>query len=195
MSNRLSAFRSAVLLAVICAQGLPFASAQSGERENGELAAFGAVGFGAGTRPAFGGSAGASFSRYGMGLFEFGFMPMGNHTIQPWPAQSTVKRSVLYDFGVDFHLRIPVRDRWEPYAIIGTGLLWNSVSQNSSDLQGAAVVNHYDQFNGALHTGGGVRYFIGKNWGIRPEAKVIVSKDVYTRLSIGLFIVVPTDWP
>src|SRR4051794_7889405 len=71
MLNRLFSWRATgQLLDGLCILGLSSASAQSGDAENGELTAFGAVASGAGTRPAFGASAGAAFSRYGMGLFE-----------------------------------------------------------------------------------------------------------------------------
>jgi hypothetical protein len=196
MSNqRFRGLASAILLAVCWAAATPFASAQAGDRESGELAVLGGVSWGAGTQAAVSGSAGAAFSRYGMALFDFSFMPMGNHTIQPWPAPASVQRSHLYDFAVDFHVRVPIGNRWEPYGIVGTGLLWNSLNQSSTNAQGVSVIRHYDQFNGALHTGGGVRYFVGRNWGVRSEFKVIVSKDVYTRLSLGCFFVLPSDWP
>ena len=93
MVDRLSLCRNAgTILAVFCAIGLRVASAQAGGLEQGELAVFGGAGMGAGTHGAVGGSAGLAFSRYGMGLFEFSFMPMGNHTIQPWPAPSALPR-------------------------------------------------------------------------------------------------------
>jgi hypothetical protein len=171
------------------------ASAQSGETETGEVTAFGGVGFGAGTQPVGGGSAGVSFSRYGMALIEASFMPMGKYTIQPWPAQSAVQRSFLYDFALDFHVRIPVKARWEPYAILGSSVLWNQLSASGENRRGDAVVNHYNQVNASFNTGAGVRYFVGKNWGLRPEVKVIISKQIYTRVSMGIFYVTPPDWP
>lgn len=179
-------------LALFCALGISLASAQSGDAENGELAAFGAVGLGAGTQPVGGGSAGVAFSRHGMVLFDFSFMPMGKNTLQGWPAATTVQRSNLYDFAIDFHVRVPVNDRWEPYAIIGNGLLWNSVSATS---EAVPASRHYHQFNWGVHTGGGVRYFVGKNWGVRPEVKVIITRNIYTRISMGIFYVTPPDWP
>ena len=188
MLYRLSSWHAAgPLLAVFCILGPSVGSAQSGDPEHGELAAFGAVATGAGTQPVVGASAGAAFSRYGMGLFEFSFMPLGRNTIQPWPDPATLRSSLLYDFAVEFHVRIPVKDRWEPYAIAGTGLLWNVVKQDAG--------RNFNQFNAALHTGGGVRCFVGKSWGFRPEVKVIVSKAVYTRVSLGVFYVTPPDWP
>jgi hypothetical protein len=190
MSHRRFAWRAAVILAVATA-----VHAQSGEPDPGELAVLGGATLGAGTHAAVAGSAGLAFSRYGMGLFTFTFMPLGHNTIQPWPAPSTVDRSFVYDFGVDFHVRIPVKPRFAPYLIVGSGLLWDTVRQHTVDASGAPVVRHFDQFNAALHTGGGMRYYIGEKWGIRPEVKVIVSKQVYTQVMIGFFYVTPPDWP
>jgi len=190
MSQGRFAWRATMIMAVAIA-----AHAQSGDPDPGELAVLGGGTFGAGTHGAVAGSAGLAISRYGMGMFNFTFMPIGNHTIQPWPDRSTVDRSFVYDFGVDFHIRIPIRHRWAPYAIVGGGLLWDTVRQNTVNFRDTPVVRHYDQFNGALHTGGGVRYYVGESWGIRPEVKVIVSKQIYTQVMMGFFYVTPAGWP
>jgi hypothetical protein len=171
------------------------AFAQSGETDVGELAGLGGPSFGLGTQGAVMGSAGIPISRYGVALFETTFMSIGQHTIRPFPAPSTVNQSYLYDFGVDFHIRIPVRERLAPYGIVGTGLLWNTVRQNTVDSSDVAIVKHYNQVNGVLHTGAGLRYYVGKNWGIRPEVRVIVSKQVYTQVLMGVFYVMPPGLP
>jgi len=69
------------------------------------------------------------------------------------------------------------------------------VRQHTVDSNGAALVRHYDQINGALHTGAGVRYYVRPSWGIRSEVKVIVSKEVYTQILMGVFYVTPSNWP
>ena len=176
------------------------AFAQFGGSDHGELSARGGIAFGGGSggigaQPLVAGSAGAAFSRYAMVLLDTSYMPLGQHTIQGWPARETVDRSHLLDFAIDFHIRIPIKERMAPYAIVGAGLLWNMVRQNTSGAAGIPVTNHYDQFNGALHTGGGLRYYVGENWGFRPEVKVMVSKQVYTCVSFGVFYVVPAFWP
>ena len=172
------------------------ASAQSGETDgSGEVAVLGGGAFGIGGRPAVMGSAGVAISRYGMLMVDTSFNPMGSYTIQPWPARSTVDRSLLYDFGLDFHVRIPVGERWAPYGIAGVGLLWDLVRQHTVDAQGQSLVNHFNQFNGAFHTGAGLRYYVGKTWGIRPEVRVIVSKQIYTQVMMGIFYVTPPNWP
>jgi len=175
----------------------PAAFAQSGDESAGEVAALGGAAFGgaSGTQGTVTGGAGLAFSRHGMVMVDTMFMPLGNRTIQSWPDRNTVDRSFLLDFGLDFHIRFPVKPRFAPYAIAGTGLLWGLLRQDTVDRFGRPLVRHFDQFNGALHTGGGVRYYIGDTWGIRPEVKVIVSKHVYTVVQMGIFWVAPPNWP
>jgi hypothetical protein len=194
-NNRLVCHGAACLLAVVWGSIPPRAFAQAGETNVGEVAALGGGVFGAGGHGSATGSAGVAFSRYGMVLFDTSYIPMGRRTIQPWPDPSTINRSLTIDFGFDFNIRVPIKHRWEPYGILGAGVLWNLVRQNTVDKHGIPVVRHFDQWNGALHTGGGLRYYIGHSWGIRPECRVIVSKHVYTQLMVGIFYVTPPDWP
>jgi hypothetical protein len=173
------------------------ASAQSTETEEGEgeVSVLGGATFASGAHAAVTASAGSVISRYGMVLLETTFMPLGNSSIQPWPARSTINRSFVYDFGLNFHVRIPINERWAPYGIVGAGVLWDLVRQHTVDSQGVLIVKHWDQVNGAFHTGAGLRYYIGKNWGIRPEVKVIASKQIYTQVTLGIFYVTPSEWP
>jgi hypothetical protein len=169
--------------------------AQAGDYDVGEVAGLGGGVFGGGTHGSATGSAGVAFSRHGMVLVDTSYIPMGSRTLQGWPDRSTVARSYTIDFGLDFHIRFPIKRRWEPYGIVGTGVLWNLVRQNTFDKRGVPLVRHFDQWNGAGHTGGGLRYYIGDHWGIRPECRVIVSTHVYTQLMFGIFYVTPPDWP
>jgi hypothetical protein len=173
----------------------PTAAFAQSETDVGEVSALGGGSFGTGAQPAAMGSAGVAFSRHGMALFETSYMPLGSYTIQPWPARATVARSYLIDFGVDFHVRVPVGERWAPYGIVGTGLLWNILRQETVDANGVAFGRRFYQFNGALHTGGGVRFYVRKWWGIRSEVRVTVSKQVYSQLLAGIFYVTPSTWP
>ena len=192
--HKLASYIPVTVLAGVLWVAPPGAFAQY-ETDVGEVAALGGGSVGSGAQPVVMGSAGVAFSRYGMAFFETSFMPLSHHTIQPWPARSTVARSYLLDFGVDFHVRIPVGERWAPYGIVGTGLLWDIIHQDTVDSQGLALGRRFYQFNGALHTGGGVRYYVRKWWGIRSEVRVTVSKQVYTQLLAGFFYVTPSTWP
>jgi hypothetical protein len=197
MSNRRSLRLAAgMLVTALWVLSAPGALGQSDDPSAGEVSALGGATLGGiGTRPTVTGGAGVAFSRYGMALVETTFLPLGDHTIQNWPARNTVDRSYLLDFGVDFHIRVPITYRFAPYGIAGTGLLWNFFRQDTFTRTGVPLTRHFSQFNGALHTGGGVRYYIRENWGIRPEVKVIVSKQVYTTISLGIFYVTPPNWP
>jgi hypothetical protein len=190
------AWRARVGPIAVFACAITGAFAQAGQTDVGEISGFGGFTLGTGgTHAAVGGGAGIAVSRYGMMLFETSFMPLGHSTIQGWPAQSAVTRSHLWDFALDSHIRVPIKDRWEPYVILGTGILWNVVRQQAVNANGAAVTYNLDQFNGVFHTGAGLRYYVGRSWGIRPEVKVIVTQRTYTRLSIGIFYVTPPEWP
>src|SRR5215475_8251849 len=116
----------------------------------GEIAAMGgvAVGGASGTQGTGTGSAGVAFSRHGMALIDTLFMPLGSRTIQNWPDRATVNRSYLLDFGLDFHIRFRADGRWSPYAIAGTGLLWNLIRQDTFIHNDVALVRHFNQFNG-----------------------------------------------
>jgi len=193
-TNRLVCY-GAFLFAAVWAGVTPRAFAQAGQVDVGEVAGLGGATFGAGRHGSATGSAGVAFSRYGMFLFNVSYIPMGRNTIQPWPAPFTVNRSYTIDFGFDFNIRVPIKHHWEPYAIAGAGVLWDRVRQNTVDLKGFPLVRTFDQWNGAAHTGGGLRYYIGQNWGIRPECRLIVSRHVYTQVMFGIFYVTPPDWP
>ena len=178
-----------------CIGFLPSPARAQAETDVGEVSALGGATFGIGAKPAISASAGLAFSKYGMGLVTVTFMPMGQHTLHGSVPPSTIDNSYAFDFGADFHIRIPIGERWAPYGIGGAGLMWNVIKQGAVDSNGIRVVRHLDQFNGALHTGAGLRYYIRQDWGIRPELKVIVSKQVYTQFMVGLFYVTPPSWP
>lgn len=169
--------------------------AQSGEGDVGEVAAFAGGSFGIGSHPVVGASAGTAFSRYGMVLIETSFVPLGSQTVRVVPGAPAAESSHLYHFSLSTHIRVPVRERWAPYGILGVGAIWNTYRRSVVNSQGVAVVSHYGDFDFAFHTGGGVRYYIGENWGIRPEVKLIVSRQTYTQFSVGFFATLPTSWP
>lgn len=179
---------SRLVLTFICAFLPALLLAQADETDLGEVAAFGGGSFGAGSHPFVGGSSGFAFSRHGMALIEAEYMPMGSDTLCRRPDVKSPQNSHLLDFGLSFHIRIPVRERWAPYGILGGGLAFNSY-RAILGTQGALI--GIQDFKGEFHTGGGVRYYIGEYWGIRPEFKVIVSDRVFARLSVGVFYTLP----
>jgi hypothetical protein len=181
-----------VILAVAGCMCLPSTLfAQPGQEEMGEVALFGGGTFGLGSHAAVGGSSGLAFSRYGMALIEASFMPLGKNTLRPQP-QGIQENSQLFDFNASFHVRIPVKNRWEPYGILGGGLLFNSFRSIVGQEHGAVAI---DNFAFGFHTGGGFRYYIRETWGIRPEFRVTISNRNFTRLTVGIFYNLPPGWP
>lgn len=182
-----------ILATALCALLSGALLAQSGESETGELTALGGGIFGLGSHPVVGGSSGFSFSRYGLVQLEAGYMPMGQNTLRHRKATDPATQdSSLYDFNVSVHIRVPVRERWAPYGILGAGLLFDTFNAASGP-QGALVRVHESNFG--FHTGAGLRYYISENWGIRPEFKIVVSNQTFTRLSVGIFYNLPPGWP
>jgi opacity protein-like surface antigen len=191
--SRLASGTRRIFAITLCAFASAALFAQSGETDAGEVAAFGGGIFGLGSHPVVGGSSGFAFSRYGMAVLEAAYMPLGQDTLRSRrPMDPATQDSSLYDFNLSLHIRVPVRERWAPYAILGGGLLFDTFNAVSGP-QGALVRIH--EFNFGFHTGAGLRYHIRDNWGIRPELKVIVSNRTYTRLSVGIFYTLPPGWP
>jgi hypothetical protein len=162
--------------------------------EEGEVTAFGGGTFGlGGAHAAVGASSGTALSRWAIAVVEAAFSPLGDETLRRRtgpPAEG----SRLFDFNFSFHVQAPVRRRWAPYGIVGGGVLFDAFRAvpipASPDEQGqpqTSVAVAVNEFNFGFHTGGGVRYYIGDDWGIRPEFKVIVSNRTYTRFTIGFF--------
>jgi len=169
--------------------------AQPADADHGEVAAYGGGSFGAGSHPVVGGTTGLSFSKFGMVMLDGSYTPMGQDTVRSHPAGWSVQNSRLLDLNLAVHIRIPVRDRLVPYAILGGGALWDAYDHSVAGPQGAAVVSRNNEWNFGFHTGAGVRYYVRDNWGVRPELRVIVSNRTFTRLSVGVFYTLPNDWP
>jgi hypothetical protein len=180
-----------IATSVACGLLSPVLRAQAGDSEVGEVSAYAGGHFGPGTHPTVGGSSGMAFAKYALGLIEVGFTPLGNDTLRHRTGVP-VESSHLYDFNTSVHIRIPIRERWAPYGIVGGGLLFNSFRAISGP-EGPKVA--FEEFNAAFHTGAGLRYYVRRDWGIRPEFKVVVSNRTYTRFTVGIFYVLPGGSP
>jgi hypothetical protein len=97
----------------------------------------------------------------------------------------------MFDFNLSFHIKLPLRERWVPYAILGGGLLWNPYRYTA----GSQAWSDSSEVNFGFHTGGGVRYYLRQNFGVRPECRIIVSTRTHARVTVGFFYQIPSDWP
>jgi hypothetical protein len=171
----------------------PLAQAQSDEKDIGELSVYSGGAFGDGTHAFVGGGAGYAFARYGIGLFNVSFSPLGNDTLRHLPGLDS-KGSHLYDFNYSIHIRYPINSQWAPYGIVGPSVIWNGYSYGVVGANGVRIYVHKDDANFGFHTGAGVRYHVNDHWGVRPEAQVVISARTYLVLSVGFFFNVGPEW-
>jgi hypothetical protein len=71
---------------------------QSYESDVGEFAGYAGASFGIGAHPVVGASSGLAFARYGMGLIDISYSPLGQTTLRARPGTRIVQNSGLYDF-------------------------------------------------------------------------------------------------
>ena len=163
--------------------------AQPGETDVGEISGYTGVTFaGVGAHSTVGASSGLSLSRHWIGLVDVSYMPLGSTILPRYQEPVNVRNSRLYDFNLSAHIRVPVRERWEPYGIVGAGGLY-STFQFGSILSPGLAVTYKSRSTGsfAFETGGGVRYYVAQTWGIRTEWRCTVSTRTFNRFVAGVF--------
>ena len=177
------AIRIVALGLVICSGA---AMAQPGAFDAGEISVYGGVLGGLGAHPVVGGSLGTAFSRYSMFLIDTSYAPLGVYTLRYHPGILTA-HSGLYDFNLSLHLRLPVKERWAPYAILGAALLFNTYRQQVVPASGTASFSGTSYPAFGFETGAGVRYYVSPTWGIRGEYRYTSSSENFGRVVTGVF--------
>jgi len=187
------ALRVAVAWLVIGSASL---CAQSGERyaDIGEVSAYTGVAFGGtGTHPAVGGTTGVTLNKYAVALIDASFMPLGSDTLLPFSRLTA--RSHLYDFNFTVHIQIPVNHRWTPYALLGPALLFNTYQLQSIRPLGVVHFSGQSDVRFGFAAGGGERYYVNEDWGVRGEYRYTVSTQNFSRILGGVFYRFSGPWP
>ena len=174
------------LMTMLILTGIAGGLRAQSDATGGELAVYGGGTSGIGTHSLMGASSGIAFSRYALAMLDVSYSRFGNDMLRDWPGRQA-QNSNLYDFNVSAHIRIPINRKWAPYAIAGPSVMWNSYEQLVTGAGGSTSTTSRDDVNFGFHTGGGVRYHINENWGIRPEVRVIISNQTYVAFSLGVF--------
>jgi opacity protein-like surface antigen len=116
---------------------------------------------------------------------ELGFTSLGDEGYRT-PLASVISRSRLFDFNGNVHVRIPVRRYWEPYIVLGAGLLHSTAEQRVSTAS-ENTTTKLSENDFAFQIGVGLRYFITDSWGVRPEWKYYASERSFNKLTVGVF--------
>jgi hypothetical protein len=102
-------------------------------------------------------------------------------------------RTDIYDFTGGLHVELPIRrSRVVPYLAGAAG----SAIMHVKTMVGAGQEEVFSGTNRsfAFNCGAGVRLYVGRGWGLRPELKVVhhridpmVTEKSYLRASLGVF--------
>ena len=171
-------------MAILLAAGL---WAQEGEEDVGEVNFSCGLAFGGtGTNAMVGGAIGISIDRYLVLMVEGRYIPMGNGTLVPYPGL-LVHSSGVYDFSIPLEIRVPLRHHWEPYGILAPVLIYNHYRRQGFYSDGTPYYFGGSDVRGGAETGGGVRYYLHKEWGLKGEFRYTITSRNFSTLSIGVF--------
>jgi opacity protein-like surface antigen len=162
--------------------------AQWGATDAGEVSAYTGIAFGAtGARPTVGGSSGISASRYAIALIETSYIPLGHRTLAYHPGVFA-SSSGLFDFNFVVNVRVPVKERWEPYGILGPAVLYNLYRADIVQPNGTVVRRSgLSDWKFGWETGAGLRYYVRETWGVRGEYRYTISTRNFSRVQAGIF--------
>ena len=164
-------------LAAFLACAVPDSSgAQGFEKGQGEVAGFAGGVFGIGSNLAYGGGVAAAPSERLLVGGELTYIPGGKSIGTPSGSLDIDARAIDVNGGVQY-LFSP-RTAAQPFVSAGAGIIHGSVEVPGFTASDSAF---------ALHVGGGVRYWVGDRWGLRPEIKLFLSDTNYVRASVGVF--------
>ncbi len=169
--------------------------AQTGDPTAGEMSVYGGVNTGSlGTHPTVGGSVGRAFSPYCIALIDTSYLPLSSYTLQSYHG-IVVSESRLYDFNFTMHVRVPLRQRWSPYAIVGAAFLFNTYDKHVIESGTAVFLGGKSHAAFGFETGAGARYYLNENWGVRSEYRFTASGHSFSRVLAGFFYEFEGDFP
>jgi len=186
--NNISRIRRGCLVATIALlmmTGLGYGQ----DVEKGQVEATGQIGFvsGIGTHGAFGGSVGAALNEHVLVFGEFLYIPLGSSTVSVLGVNRNVSaRAFNFDGGLQYQFR--KYGSMVPYAGVGLGLLHSAASiSNSFSFQGLNFSTGGSSNDFYANLGGGVRYYVTEQWGVRPEFTIFAGSNTFVRIGAGVF--------
>jgi opacity protein-like surface antigen len=147
-----------------------------------EVTGFVGIADGEGT---LGGSYGKAISDKLFAQGEFSYIALGSSsTVTPGGTYDVSASAINFNGGVQYNFTnlFTNNSKIVPYAGAGLGVTRSSVS---ADLPGFSSSASDTAF--LLNFGGGLRYYLRPNWGLRPEFMIFAGDGSYARFSVGLF--------
>jgi len=162
-----------ILVSCLLAGTLLFTTAAFAEDGKGEVAGFGggiAMTGGAGTHALVGGSAGVRIVTHLRLFGEFTYSQLGSYSASEEGVSASVKDK-LYGFGGGVDYSFGSSKRLVPYFVAAVGAGHESLGVSASAGGATASENLATSNSVYLGVGGGVRFYAGDNWGIKPEVR------------------------
>src|SRR5262249_25521259 len=146
-----------------------------------------------GTHPAVGGTTGLFLNKYAAILLGTTYVPLGGSTVvtQNRPASD----SRLYDINLTLEVQIPLQGKWAPYGLMSAGGLYNTYNLLTPRPDGSRYLAGEFDVKFGFGCGGGTRYFLGEDWGLKGEYRFVAADHSSSRLMVGIFYRVPSSWP
>jgi Outer membrane protein beta-barrel domain len=159
------------------------------DMRQGQIEATGQLGFvsGIGTHVAVGGSVAGALNERVLVLGEFLYIPLGSSTVNVLGVNRDVSaRAFNLDGGLQYQFR--KYGSMVPYAGVGLGLLHSSASiPNNFSFQGLNFSTGGSSNDFYVNLGGGVRYYVTEQWGVRPEFTIFAGPNTFVRIGAGVF--------
>jgi hypothetical protein len=114
---------------------------------------------------------------------EFSRINGGSASV-PTTAGTFSGKSSLQNFnaGIQYNFTGVMGPKFVPYVGVGLGMLRSSVKYT---LAGQSTT--YSDSAAAFNVGAGLRYYVGRNWGLRPELMYFARSGSYSRFTVGIF--------
>jgi hypothetical protein len=145
-----------------------------------------------GSHPVVGGTTGI-VTKYAVALLDTSFLPLGSRTIRHQTAATA--SSQLFDFNFTVQIQVPVNHRVTPYGVFGPALLYNRYQIQTVRPLGTVAFVGQDDVKFGFETGGGLRYYVQENWGVRAEYRYTISSQNFGRVIAGVFYQFSAPWP
>ena len=175
-----------VLAAIVACGAL---SPEAFAQETGRIEASGIVGLvsGIGTHSLVGGSVAAAARNRILVIGELSYIPLGSDSVDILGVRSDFSaRAISFNIGGQYQLR--GSGKTTPYVGAGVGFLHSSSSSSvTTNFQGFDFTGGSSDTNAYISVGGGARYYVKEQWGLRPELMIFAGHQTFARASVGVF--------